>query len=91
MMRTAHRIELRWVPHCPNVDRVRQALYDVMAELEIGIDVVEERVGDYASPTVVVDGLDVITRKLPRPGAACRLDLPTRAQLIDALRPPGAR
>jgi hypothetical protein len=90
MMGTAHRIELRWVPRCPNVDRVRQGLYDVLAELEIGIDV-EERVGDYASPTVVVDGLDVVTGMLPRPGAACRLDLPTHAQLIDALRPPGPR
>lgn len=90
MMGPAHRVELRWVAHCPNVDRVRHTLYDVLAELEIGVDV-EERVGDYASPTVVVDGLDVVTRMLPQLGAACRLDLPTHAQLMDALRPPGAR
>jgi len=89
-MGTAHRIELRWVPDCPNVDRVRQGLYDALAELGIEVDV-EERVGDYASPTVVVDGLDVVTRMRPPSGPACRLDLPTHAQLIDALRPPGHR
>lgn len=87
---TAPRVELRSVPHCPNVALVRQRLDQVLVDLELDIAVAEQ-VGDYGSPTVVVDGLDVVTRMLPRPGAACRLDLPTRAQLIEALRRPRAR
>jgi hypothetical protein len=84
------RVELRWVPRCPNVDRVRSDLYDVLAELGVEVDV-DERVGDYPSPTVVVDGLDVVTRQRPRPGPSCRLDLPTHAQLIEVLRSTGPR
>lgn len=84
MTLTSPRVELRWVPHCPNVDQVRRDLLAVLAELDLTIDV-EERAGDYPSPTVVIDGLDVVTHETPRPGPSCRLDLPTHAQLIDAL------
>jgi hypothetical protein len=83
-------VELRWVPGCPNVDRVRRELLVVLAELDLTLEV-EELVGDYPSPTVVVDGLDVVTHEPPRPGPSCRLDLPTHAQLIEALRPPALR
>jgi len=87
---TSPLVELRWVPACPNVDRVRRELLVVLAELDLTVDV-KEQVGDYPSPTVVVDGLDVVTHEAPRAGPSCRLDLPTHAQLIDALRPPAPR
>jgi len=83
-------VELRWVPDCPNVDRVRRELLAALAELDLTVDV-KERIGDHPSPTVVVDGLDVVTHETPRPGPSCRLDLPTHAQLIDALRPAAPR
>jgi hypothetical protein len=73
------------VPDCPNVERVRRELLAVLAELDLTLEV-EEKIGDHPSPTVVVDGLDVVTHMTPRPGLSCRLDLPTHAQLIEALR-----
>ena len=85
MTLTSPLVELRWVPDCPNVDRVRRELLAVLAELDLTLEV-EERVGDYPSPTVVVDGLDVVTHETPQPGPSCRLDLPTHAQLVAALR-----
>jgi hypothetical protein len=90
MMLNSPLIELRWVPECPNVERVRRELLAVLADLDLAVDV-KEQVGDYPSPTVLVDGLDVVTNEAPRLGPSCRLDLPTHAQLIDALRPPAPR
>jgi hypothetical protein len=54
----------------------------------MGIDVpVIDRVGSYPSPTVLVDGVDVMRREAGAPiGDACRLDLPTSQRLLDALR-----
>lgn len=77
-------VELFSVPECPNLGRVRNELRHVLADLNVTRDVIE-RVGDYPSPSVVVDGLDVVTRQRLEPGAACRLDLPTRDQLRRAL------
>jgi hypothetical protein len=49
--------------------------------------VVEEVIGDYPSPTLVIGGVDVITQRPPTSGAAyCRLDLPTKAHIAGALR-----
>jgi hypothetical protein len=45
-----------------------------------------EKVGAYPSPTVLVDGRDVMGDPGVAPGiAACRVDTPTRARLLAAL------
>ena len=46
-----------------------------------------ERVGSYASPTVLIDGIDVMRPDEGTPeGDACRLDLPTAQRILDSLR-----
>jgi hypothetical protein len=56
------RIELVYVPACPLVDRVRAVVRECLEDA--GIDaVVHEREGAYPSPTLLVDGADVITGK----------------------------
>ncbi len=77
------RIELLHVPGCSRLDRVRALIDRALAATGIN-GTVEEVVGDYASPTVLVNGIDV-TGRSAKAGAACRLDLPTAVQLGDAL------
>jgi hypothetical protein len=49
--------------------------------------VVEELVGDYTSPTLLVNGFDVTGHPRPPGGqTACRADLPTEEQILAALR-----
>lgn len=82
-------IELLRAPDCPNATPVRAVLDECLAELGI-VAPVNERVGAYASPSVLVDGVDVVARP---PGGherpCCRLDLPDRDQLRTALRRAG--
>lgn len=77
------RIQLLYLPGCPLVEQVRTTLSESLATL-IPHARVEEIQGPCASPTLLVDGMDV-TGHTPPPGTACRLDLPTRAQIVDAL------
>ena len=83
-------VELRSVPDCPNLDRVRSALRRALTDLGLA-PVVIERVGDFPSPSVLVDGVDVLGGG--GGSAACRLDLPTAEDITAALRratePPG--
>ncbi len=81
--RTA-RVHVLQVPGCPLVDRLRQLLDECSAAAGVRLDV-EVLVGDYPSPTLVVGGLDVATGAPPGQGAYCRLDLPTRTQVLEAL------
>jgi hypothetical protein len=76
-------VELRSVPDCPNLDRVRTALNTALADLGLPSTVIE-RVGDYPSPSVLIDGVDVMGAG--DGPAACRLDLPTVDDLRAALR-----
>ena len=80
----ARRVELLTVPGCPNADRVRADLRRALGLIGLDASVVE-RVGDYPSPSVLVDGIDVVTLRPSDPGARCRLDLPTYQQLLAAL------
>jgi hypothetical protein len=76
-------ITILHVPDCPNVETLRKAVERALTTLNLRASV-EEIEGGYPSPTLLVNGIDVI----PRPGpieAACRLDLPTDAQILDAL------
>lgn len=79
-------VELLLVPDCPNGPGARAVVAACLDRL--GLDVpVRERVGEFASPTVLVDGMDVMTGVH---GAArartCRLDVPTEARVLAALR-----
>lgn len=79
-------IELRHVPDCPLVDQVRDTLWCALARADLQANV-NERVGDYPSPTLVINGHDVTGRPLEAHGC-CRLDLPTESQILDALQQP---
>jgi hypothetical protein len=80
----AIRIELLHVAGCPHVDRVRQALRSSLAQENIHA-AVEERQGDYPSPTLLIDGVDVMGPSAAI-GGACRLDVPTSQRILAALR-----
>jgi hypothetical protein len=79
------RIELLTAPGCPNAAAARTVLVDCLSAL--GIDEqVAERVGAYPSPTVLIDGIDVMRPHAGPPvGDACRLDLPTAQRVMAAL------
>lgn len=62
-------------PGCPNAALARRLLVDCLSEVGFAERVVE-RVGAYPSPTVLVDGVDVMTPGAPLIANACRLDLP---------------
>ena len=78
------KIELLTVPECPHVDAARRLLRSCLDELELEA-LVEEKVGAFPSPTILIDGVDVMSNP-GVPGAMCRLDVPTRDRLIEALR-----
>jgi hypothetical protein len=77
------RIEVLHAPGCPHVDEARSLLRTCLAELRLGLSI-QERKGDYPSPTILVNGVDVMGRTDIQ-GAMCRLDLPTRDRLLAAL------
>ncbi|HCU52465.1 MAG TPA: hypothetical protein DGG94_22175, partial [Micromonosporaceae bacterium] len=48
---------------------------------------VAERIGDFPSPTLLVDGIDVMTGSVGAQHVqACRLDMPTVSRVLDAMR-----
>jgi hypothetical protein len=77
-------VELRSVPDCPNLEPVRQALSIALGDLGCPAAVIE-RVGDYPSPSVLINGVDVMGTAVGDT-AACRLDLPSSEHLRVALR-----
>jgi ADP-ribose pyrophosphatase YjhB (NUDIX family) len=79
-------VQLLLVAGCPHADAARHLLAECLDEAGLDVAVVE-RVGEFASPTIAVDGVDVVTGTAVTAGvSACRLDLPTRPQVLDALR-----
>jgi hypothetical protein len=83
-MGTTLKVELLHVAGCANVDRARRLLHECLRELALEVDVVE-REGAFPSPTILVNGRDVMGPP-PSLEAACRLDLPTHDRLVAALR-----
>jgi hypothetical protein len=80
------RIELLTSPGCPHADDARETVTDCLSTLGIDVPIVE-RVGRYPSPTVLVDGIDVMRHETGASiGDACRLDLPTTQRVLEALR-----
>ena len=79
------RVELLLAPDCPNAVAARAVLVSCLTRLGLRIGV-RERVGSYPSPTILVDGVDVMTGTVGAPpGKACRLDVPTEPRLMAAL------
>lgn len=78
------RIELLTSPDCPHAASTRQLLLDALAAAGIDVPVIE-RVGAYPSPTVLIDGVDVMRPGEILEGDSCRLDSPTRQRLLSAL------
>jgi hypothetical protein len=80
------RVELLLTPDCPHAAAARRVLSRCLDQLGLQV-VVVELVGDYSSPTVLVDGVDVMSdARGPSRMPACRLDLPTAPRILSALR-----
>ena len=77
-------VELLHSADCPHVDSARRLLRTCLSEVGVEADI-EEREGAYPSPTILVNGEDVMGRP-PTPEASCRLDIPTHERLLEALR-----
>ena len=76
-------VHILHVADCPNVEQVRTRVERSLTRLGL-IATITEVEGAYRSPTLLINGMDVI----PRPAsseASCRLDLPTEAQIGAAL------
>jgi hypothetical protein len=69
---------------CPHAAAARALLRACIDRLGLAVDV-EEREGDFPSPSILVDGRDVMGPP-PRAGRCCRLDVPTESRLVEALR-----
>ncbi|MFC7344762.1 alkylmercury lyase [Saccharopolyspora griseoalba] len=79
------RVRLLRVPDCPLAGRARATVVQVLRELGEPVDF-DEVVGDHPSPSVLVDGVDVVTGRAPAEGPSCRLELPTAEQIRAALK-----
>ena len=78
------KIELLQVPGCPNVAAARQMLEACLQRLHLDVRIVD-RVGDFASPSILVDGNDVMGKQ-DLWCASCRIDLPTEDRILAALQ-----
>ncbi|MDF3050462.1 MAG: hypothetical protein K0R87_2100 [Pseudonocardia sp.] len=80
------RVELLHYEGCPLAPEARQLVRQCLVALGIP-DPVMVRVGDYPSPTVLVNGIDVMgaAAELSK-GRVCRSDVPTRERVLAALR-----
>ena len=79
------RVELLHYEGCPLAPAAHRLVRECL--IAVGLpDLVLVRVGDHPSPTVLVNGTDVM-----RPGtwlsegSACRIDVPTRERMLAAL------
>ncbi|TSD94895.1 alkylmercury lyase [Skermania sp. ID1734] len=80
------RIELLTSPGCPNADPARRVITEALTTLGIDTPILDQ-VGRFRSPTVLVDGIDVMSPDAgPATGDACRLDLPTPDAVVRAIR-----
>jgi len=79
------RLELLLTPGCPNAAAARAVLAESLDRLGLAVPV-HERVGEFPSPTILVDGVDVMTGRTGAPQAhGCRRDLPTISRVHAAL------
>lgn len=78
------KIELLSVPDCPHVNAARDLLRACMKDLGLFLEVGEIQ-AEYPSPSILIDGADVMGDPGYR-AASCRLDVPTRAAILSALQ-----
>jgi hypothetical protein len=79
------RVELLLAPGCPNASAARAVLETCLRRLGLTVHV-RERIGDFSSPTILVDGIDVMTDVPGAPAMhACRLDVPSESRVCAAL------
>lgn len=79
-------VEVLTSPGCPNAAAAKDTVAACLATLALDGPIIE-RVGRYPSPTILVDGVDVMRPEDGAPtGDACRLDLPTHRRVLEALR-----
>jgi hypothetical protein len=79
------RIQILSVPGCPLVKKVQTILENCLSQTRINA-IVEEVVGDYNSPTLLVNGFDVTGRPSEPGQISCRLDLPSEEEVLTAFR-----
>src|SRR5204862_5636281 len=80
------KVQLLSVPDCPLVKKVRSMLENCLVQTQMNV-VVDEVIGDYNSPTLLVDGFDVTGRPAALEGqTSCRLDLLNEEQILAAVR-----
>jgi hypothetical protein len=79
-------IEVLHIPECAHVDAARQLLLDCLEDLGLPRTAVVETTGPFPSPSIVVNGTDVMGAPEGM-SFACRLDVPTRDRVLAALRP----
>jgi DNA-binding transcriptional MerR regulator/predicted protein tyrosine phosphatase len=81
----AFSVELLVAPGCPHAAAARAVLSSCLAELGLEVPI-RERVGPHPSPTVLINGRDVMTGVVGVPAVpACRLDQPTAERITAAL------
>jgi hypothetical protein len=66
------------------VEQARELLRGCLNELGLTNVEVDDREGDFPSPSIIVNGMDVMDPQ-PIATASCRLDLPTRERVMRAL------
>jgi hypothetical protein len=77
-------VELLHILDCPNVEKARHLLRECLNELGLtNVEVVDTE-GSFASPSIVVNGIDVMGAPT-MDVASCRLDLPTRERVMTEL------
>ncbi len=76
-------IEVVYLTGCPHAADALALVRRCVARLRLDVAIVE-REGDYPSPSVRVNGRDVMGGP-EATGPACRLDVPTEARVMSAL------
>lgn len=76
-------VEFLAQPDCPHVEATRLLLSACLGEVGLPAEV-RVRVGPFPSPSIVVNGRDVMGNPAET-GPCCRLDLPTRERILAAL------
>jgi hypothetical protein len=78
------RVELHYFRGCPHADAARALLRRCIDQLGLEVPVLELE-GDHPSPSILVDGRDVMGEP-PTRGRSCRLDVPSESRLLSVLR-----
>lgn len=73
------RVQILHVPGCTLLAEARTAVRNAISDTHIDV-VTEEIEGDYPSPSILINGIDV-AGAVGESGAACRLDVPTETQI----------